>query len=70
MTDSIREQLGGITFGVLTFFALATALYGLFGYNIYSEMLGFGETEMKILYVIFAVLALERLYALTLEGAV
>lgn len=63
MTDSLRVQLGGITFGVLLFFTAATALYGLTGYNVYRDMLGFGSEEMKYLYGLFGLMSLERIYA-------
>lgn len=58
---SLREQASGVTNAVLALFALATVMYGLFDYNVYTQLLGFGEDQYRYLYVFFALLALSSL---------
>lgn len=68
MSESLREQLGGISYGLLAFFTLATAVYGLTGYSIYTDALGMGTEQLRYLYLLLGLLAAERLHVLFTVG--
>jgi len=66
--DTFARQFRGASQAILALFALATISITVLDYNIYTQMFGLSESQMELLYWLFAALAVESLYSFYKNG--